>query len=742
MERLNILNKLLENERIQHLKDILNKRLSSKIVIFLSAFLIYLVFSLWLWGFPVSELSKKVLGNGQDPLSYIWFLDWIKYALIHGVTPFETNKILSPVGVNIAWSGANGITPAILFFPITLFWGPLVSYNLLVVLSPVLNSFFAFVLCLYVTKKTIPSLIGGYIFGFSSYVIGQMYAHLTLYMVFLIPLIVLTCLMFYQDKINKFLFVIILGFLLALQFNILIETFATMTFFGLISLLVIFLIDKGNRKRTLRLGLYVIFSYIFAAVILSPSLYYIVIGSPLTPKVFNSTSYYSSDLLNFIIPTHVTWLGGNLFSFISTKFTGNLSEEGTYVGIPMFFLLLMYFKEFWNTATAKILFVIFLVILISSFGPYLHILGHILFPVPWLIIDKLPLIKHALPTRFPMFFFLPLSIIVSIWLTNSDTNMYVKYIFVFLCVIFLLPNTTIFLSQKLHQNPDIPPFISQKLYKKYIEPNSNVLIIPYSYPGPSGYGVLWQVESYFYFNMLNTPFPSVPLKKWPWQTSIIISSLEQDKPEMITCAELLHGFISLNKINYIILSLSEHPKWESLLDSILNIKPQFVGGIYLYKVPDNIIEKYRDSDFYHTTVKCNLETFTALYSSSEIFIKDGNAIIDLFPQYLEKHAYLDKLFRYKTGPAYNWTQNGGWIGQWPCPHSESKCFGVGIIGYIDELKPIIEKYRSQSLQIFFPYPREYNPNISPDTNGELLMIFQAPKPSKDTLSIPYTMDSK
>ncbi len=119
-------------------------------------------------------------------------------------------------------------------------------------------------------------------------------------------------------------------------------------------------------------------------------------------------------------------------------------------------------------------------------------------------------------------------------------------------------------------------------------------------------------------------------------------------------------------------------------------------------------------------------TFSTLYNSSVTFLSKGNAPSKLLPQYLEEHGYLDKSFGYETGPAANWTKNNGWIGQWTCPDGKGVCFGVGLTGNINNLKPIIEKYKPQALQVFFPYPKVYAEN-SKDTNGQLLIVFRSPK---------------
>jgi hypothetical protein len=135
-----------------------------------------------------------------------------------------------------------------------------------------------------------------------------------------------------------------------------------------------------------------------------------------------------------------------------------------------------------------------------------------------------------------------------------------------------------------------------------------------------------------------------------------------------------------------------------------------------------------------------IKLFSTLLSSSQKFLSDGGNPLKLLPQYLEENGYLDKSFGYyQTGIVNNWTKNGGWIGQFDCPDGKGKCFGVGIVRNTSQVKPIINKYKSQALQVFFPYPKLYNPNVK-SSEGELLMIFRDPKPNPTITKIPYTIN--
>ena len=146
------------------------------------------------------------------------------------------------------------------------------------------------------------------------------------------------------------------------------------------------------------------------------------------------------------------------------------------------------------------------------------------------------------------------------------------------------------------------------------------------------------------------------------------------------------------------------------------------------EVNEDMIKKLQ-MDYEKFLAEEAIKPFSTLLSSSQKFLSDGGNPSKLLPQYLEENGYLPKSFGYETGSAINWTKNGGWIGQWGCPDGKGKCFGVGVVGSIDQVKPIIDRYKSQALQIFFPYPKLYNPNSSQGT-GQLLMIFRDPEPKK------------
>lgn len=148
----------------------------------------YVLLSVLFFGYPaLTYISKYYIGGGIDPTQYIWSFEWIKYCILHLKNPFYTSFMWSPHGFNLTGSTAV-IGAAFLAAPLTLLIGPVASYNIVMILLPALAAFSMFILLKLITGKIVPSILGGYVFGFSTYMINQMSSHMHLVLVFLIPL--------------------------------------------------------------------------------------------------------------------------------------------------------------------------------------------------------------------------------------------------------------------------------------------------------------------------------------------------------------------------------------------------------------------------------------------------------------------------------------------------------------------------------------------------------------------------
>src|SRR4030081_2083131 len=112
------------------------------------------------------------LNPASDFQVMTWSLEWWPWAVGHGVDLLHTYLLWPPEGFSTLWMTTIPL-PALLATPVTLTAGPLVAYNVLILLSVVLATGAAYLLCRELTGRLAPSFAGGLLFGFSPYMLGH-----------------------------------------------------------------------------------------------------------------------------------------------------------------------------------------------------------------------------------------------------------------------------------------------------------------------------------------------------------------------------------------------------------------------------------------------------------------------------------------------------------------------------------------------------------------------------------------
>src|SRR5579862_3743747 len=252
----------------------------------LASFVLFLALSVFLFGRGLAgRFTTACIGLETDPPMFMWYLRWWRYALEHRVNPFLTDLLWAPLGFNLAWSTFIPL-PAWIAIPIGRVLGEAAAFNVLGIVALPLAALSAFLLCRRVTGAFWPSILGGYIFGFSPYMLGQLLGgHLHLVFAFPIPLAILTALRRLDGDISARRFILETAALVTIQFLCGIELFATATIFGGFALLVaIVCFDSETRSRLLNLIAQLAAAYAIAMIVVSPYLYYLfALGFPREP---------------------------------------------------------------------------------------------------------------------------------------------------------------------------------------------------------------------------------------------------------------------------------------------------------------------------------------------------------------------------------------------------------------------------------------------------------------------------
>ncbi len=655
----------------------------------LGALAIYLTFSMFFFGRGLArDPTGSFVGLTADPSVYMWFLVWWPYALAHRLNPFVTNLLWAPGGFNLTWT--TGLPLAgIIAAPITARFGPVVAYNLLCLSAPALAAWTAFMLSRRITARFWPSLLGGYIFGFSAYMLAEIRAHLLLILIFPIPLAVILVLRRLEAEIRATTFVAMMALLLAASFLLSIEMFATMTLFGALALaLASMLSSDESRRRIYALLPQLAFVYLIVLALVSPYLYYFFQpGFPRSPV--NSPNAYSADLLNFVIPTPADTLGtlGPLPA-ISRRFAGAMVETGACFGLPLLAIALIFFRINWAETRTRLLCWFTGIAMLASLGPRLHIAGIELFGLPWKLFQHLPLINNALPGRFPMYVFLALAIVAALWLGSEAVTRGAKLAGVAALAIFLIPN----LSARFWVAPvDLPTFFTDGNISRYLAPGETVAILPY---GPSGPSMLWQAESAMYFRMAGGWTSIMPreFQSWPIVKALLYRSY------IPGFTDQLMAFLAHHDVSTIIIADRERPLWEPVL-APLHLSPIETGGVALYHFAPADLAPWRQVSALEMERRCDAARFDELLVAARKYLTGGGNLERLSPRSAES---LDLLPPHSTNEAAVRTSNGLFLGA-----LDGGLIGVGVVGSIDALRPLIAKYRGDAARIYFPYPRQF-----------------------------------
>jgi len=648
------------------------------------------------------------LGRSRDPSFLIWSVSWWPYAFAHRLNPLWCGLVWAPGGFNLAWSGSIPLA-ASAAFPITTFYGPVAAYNLLALIAPALAAWFAFLLCRQVTTRWWPAMVGGYVFGFSAYMLGQMVGgHLNLLLVFPAPLIVLIAIQRLEGRLRAPAFVVSLAIAFAAQFMLSIELAATAALFGAIALVIAYAFATGTgRKRILGLAAPIAVAGAIAAVMTSPYLYYLL--APGAPHgAINSPAAYSADLINFILPTSTTAIGAIApLRAISGQFPGNLGEAGACLGIPFLVIAILHVRRHWEEAATRTIVAALAVICVLALGPRIHIAGWAGFGMPSKALAHVPLIKSALPVRFMNYAFLGAAVIVAQWLADETWSRGLRGTMAVALIALSLPN----LDSSFFSAPvSTPAFFTTGAYRKLIRPGETVVALPY---GITGDTMLWQAETGMYYRMASgyTGITPREFESWPISGAFSTQTLIPDAREQLL------AFMAAHDAGAVIVDDRHLELWAPLLSAI-DSSPARVGGVSLYRTRAAELARYRGMRAIEMERREVSARFSALIAAANRYLAQGGDLAQLTPMRAQQLGLLPE--NWVRDPDMR-TDNGLYLGRWHDGQSK-EMIAAGVVGSYEAVAPIVTKYRPDAARIFFPYPKELSGPPRGDTFMRLMVM--------------------
>lgn len=432
-----------------------------------------------------------------DASQAMWFYAWWPFALSHGLNPLFTSQVWAPTGQSLAWTQSAPVL-ALLLAPVTLTLGPIISYNLLAVAAPVLNSFSALMTCRQIGAKLPAAALGGWLFGFSPYVMAELMGRPNLYCVWMIPLMTLLVIRYMKNTISPRRFTgwfSAAGIVLFLTST---ELFATTVLTGIIAAIAAIICwrDSETRKRLYRLFACTLTSMVVIGVMLSPILYVMFTELGRQPELIHPARDFSADAANLLIPTRTLWAGGDTMAFVSRRFSGFLPEQSAYIGLPLLVLVGLYGWEFRKKPAACFLLLLLLGMVLLSLGPYLTVAGwNLPITLPWSLLGHIPVLQKALPARLSLYVSLVTALIAAWWLTKSRRRPAFRAALGLLVAATMFPNIAAGLWAV---RPPNPSFFTGPAVRASLMPGENIVALPY---GINGDSMIWQAETGFYFRL-------------------------------------------------------------------------------------------------------------------------------------------------------------------------------------------------------------------------------------------------
>jgi len=511
-----------------------------------------------------------ILGAPPDPSQYTWSLNWWPYAISHGLNPFLTRFVWAPQGFNLAWD-ATIPSLALISWPLTAVAGPVVAFNVLMVLAPIAAALSAYYLCYELTGNLAAATLGGWLFGFSSYEISQSQSHLNLNFTAVIPLVVWLAVLRFRGRLGRRTFIVCTSLLLTAEFGISIEVDATAALFAGGTLLSAALLVPESRTRIRVMSVEVLLAYAGAALLCAPYLWYLILGSDQQTSVIHSPLIYSTDLVNFFIPTPVTALGGSLALPIAANFSGNFGEDGAYLGLPLLLIVGLFAAIHHRGRWAPVVLTVIGAAAVATLGPRLHVLGGLGIPLPWELATKLPILRAALPARLTLYLALGRAVVAAMWAASARPRRLSVYVLAVFAVVMLWPASRPVLAVR-------PPlWISSHAYTKLFRQGATLVLLPY---GDLGDSMLLQTMSGMYFRMAGGYTTATPksFSDLPAVRMFFGAPLSREYGSAIL------EFCRTHRVVAIVVDRSLAPQWQGRLTA-LGWRQQSVGGTSIFSVP-------------------------------------------------------------------------------------------------------------------------------------------------------------
>ncbi|WP_432983374.1 DUF6541 family protein [Dactylosporangium sp. CA-233914] len=353
---------------------------------------VYVLGRLW-----VDPNGRYLQLNFQDYFQFEWFLTHATEVFTKGESPFFSDEINSPQGVNLM-GNTSVLALSLPLTPITLWLGAGVSFAIIstLALAGTASSWY-WLFSRELGRSRLAAAVGGAFLGFAPAMMSQIAGHPNIAGQYLIPLIIATVLrMRHPGKVWKHGLVLAALVIAQAGINEEILFFTALT-------LAIFILAYVPWKQLPGLAKIVLpksaVTLVVAGAVLAYPLYFQFFGPQAYHGLDAAVRAINLDAYSYVKFGRFSIAGDTVEAARLNR--GNASEENSFFGWPLVVVLVAGAIALWRNRLARALLITGFVFMIMSLGDIIRFNGvdHTRVHGPWKWISKLPIFDSVVPTR-------------------------------------------------------------------------------------------------------------------------------------------------------------------------------------------------------------------------------------------------------------------------------------------------------------------------------------------------------
>jgi len=551
----------------------------------------FLALAVWLLGSTWRSPTTRTLGGALgDPGVFTWFLRWTPFAVGRHISPFYSDWLNHPAGVNLMWNTWVPL-PGLLLAPLTHAFGPVLSLNVLLTLAYGLSAWSAYLAIHRYVPNHGAAAAGGLVYGFSPVMIGHAH-HPNLILVFLLPwLFVLVDEVVVRQRWSPVWLGAVLGLVAAAQLLIGEELLVAT---GLLAaVLVVVLAVMCPREVPGRAG------YAAAAVAVSLLVFAPLAYLPLKAQLTGPARVHSditpeargsSDLLAVITPNRLSAIAPEAAVRLGDRFTGT---KEAYLGVPILLVALAVLVARWGSLVVRAGFAMLAVCLLLSLGARLRVGGRPTgVPLPWTAVEGVPLVQNMVPSRLAVFTALFAGLLLAAALDGlwSGGGWALRALAVLTGVVVLAALAP---PGPFRARPVVatPPFFSGGAVRAL--PRDGVaLVVPFPRRGRTNVAMVWQAQAGMWFKMPGgyfvgpDPGGGTRHDAPPTTTSVVLNRIQRGRrPPELTPAlrrKISRDFASWRVASVVLGPMDNREAMRGFLSDLLGRPPALAGGVAVW----------------------------------------------------------------------------------------------------------------------------------------------------------------